>query len=55
MTKDEQEMLDECLNANSGLTNWEIEFLDDLDDRRDRTLSDKQLACLERINEKVLG
>ena len=55
MTHDQEAMLDECLNAESGLTPWECDFLDSLDQNfRERKLSDKQAEVLERINRKVL-
>jgi hypothetical protein len=55
MTADEQAKLDECLAADHGLTNWEMEFLDSLNRQRDMLMSEKQAACLEKINAKVLG
>lgn len=55
MTKDQQSMLDECLNAGSGLTPWELQFIEDLDSNwRDRELSVKQSTVLSRINLKAL-
>ena len=55
MTKDQEAMLDECLNAESGLTPWECDFIDNLDQNfRERELSDKQVEVLERINGKIL-
>ena len=55
MTTDQEEMLDECLaDDNDRLTDWEIQFLEDMNRRRDCELTERQAACLERINEKVL-
>jgi len=55
MTKDQESMLEECLNAESGLTPWEMDFIDNLDQNfRERDLSEKQTEVLERINGKIL-
>jgi hypothetical protein len=55
VTKDQEDMLDECLNAEGGLSAWELDFIDNLDQNfRDRELSDAQADKLEDINAKVL-
>lgn len=55
MTKDQENMLDECLNAEAGLSPWEIDFIDNLDQNfRERPLSEKQVEVLLRINGKIL-
>lgn len=57
MTSDEERMLNECLAAEHGLTGWEIDFIDDLDQHREATdgfeLSPKQHDKLKQIVEKV--
>jgi hypothetical protein len=53
MTDDEQEMLDECLDAEQGLSGWELDFIEDMDKKRNITLSDKQHAKLREIVEKL--
>ena len=59
MTSDEQKWLRAALDydpdeAGSRLTNWEVDFIEDLDKRdNDYKLSDKQRACLQRIWEKL--
>jgi hypothetical protein len=54
MTDTERAMLDECLAADHGLNDWEIGFLESLDKIRSFSLSEKQMACLVKINSKVL-
>ncbi len=55
MTKDEEQMLDECLDAESGLSAWELDFIDNLDHNwRGRDLTERQHETLERIVGKVL-
>lgn len=44
----QDEMLEECLSADHGLTPRELDFIDDLDRHwRDKVLSDKQIAWHE--------
>ena len=52
--QDWEEIVDDLLNKESGLTSWEIDFIDSLDKQRGRKLSEKQIQCLERIVDKVL-
>lgn len=56
MTTDQKQMLQECLaDDNDRLSDWEIEFLESLNRRPEGyELSEKQAACLSKINEKVL-
>lgn len=55
MTTDQTAMLNECLDADRGLTAWELGFIEDLDRNwRDSNLSPKQAEKLAQINEKVL-
>lgn len=55
MTPDQETMLDECMEAESGLTPWELDFIDNLDQNfRDQDLSEKQEEVLNRINTKAL-
>jgi len=54
MTENQEQMLDECLEADHGLTPKEIDYLEDLDNNwRDRDLSQKQADWLERINARI--
>jgi hypothetical protein len=54
MTTDQEKTLDECLEAESGLAPWELDFIDNLDQNfRDRDLSEKQANNLEQTNAKV--
>lgn len=56
MTPDQLKMLDECIEAESGLSGWEIDFIENLDANfRGRELTDRQADKLEAINEKVIG
>lgn len=56
MTSEQEKMLQECLDSDHGLTAWELDFIENLDENfRDRPLSEKQVDILVRINGKVLG
>lgn len=53
------QMLDELLNVEDGLTEWEVNFIDDLDKRRrlrggKLILSPKQIETLEGIWDKIM-
>jgi hypothetical protein len=48
-----RKMLKELLDVEDGLSNWEIDFLDSLNNRM-QPLTDKQGATLEKIYQKVL-
>lgn len=49
MTNEQVELLDRCNYIEDGLTSWEMDFLDSLNDQRDRPLSEKQDQILRRI------
>lgn len=54
MTGDQQKMLDDCLAAECGLSGWELDFVDNLDQHwRARELTDRQTDSLVRIVEKL--
>ena len=54
MTDEEEQMLDDALEYESGLTPWELDFIDNLDKvYRERELSVKQIDVLERITHKI--
>lgn len=54
MNEDQAKLLDDLLECeDAGFTGWEIDFLDSLDKQRDRPLTDKQAAVLERISKKA--
>lgn len=54
MRKDDQSMLDELLDYGGGrLSSWDIEFIESLNQQRDRDLSFKQQKALERMWRKV--
>ena len=46
-------LLDELLAAESGLTAWEMDFIESLDRQRGRVFSDKQVARLGEIGERL--
>lgn len=55
-THDEHlQMVDDCENRESKLTDWERSFVDSIKDQlgRSRALSDKQAETLDRIWERV--
>lgn len=54
MTEIQQKMLDEILEAETGLTGWEMDFIESLDKIRDCPLTEKQIDILIKINSKVL-
>ncbi len=49
MNDEELTMLDECLNTDEGLSPWEMDFVEDLDKRRQIELSQKQHDKLHDI------
>ena len=50
MTDDQEKMLNDLLAKESGLSGWEVDFLDNLNNNwRDRDLSEKQADVLEKI------
>lgn len=50
------DMVDELLADESDrMTEWEIDFIDSVNKQRDRDLSDKQTAIIERIWNKVFN
>lgn len=53
MTDDWEQKLDELLDKESGLTPWEIDFLESLDGRRGSRITEKQEAVLDRILERL--
>lgn len=48
-------MLDELLAVEHGLTDWEIKFLDSLNDEWRGKMTTKQAEKLEKIWDRVLG
>lgn len=56
MTKDQLEMLDELLQDDSDRMNdWEINFIEDFNRKRDMKLTDRQEQKLRSIWDKVFG
>ena len=54
MNDDEKEKLDDCLNCDSGLSLWDVEFIESLDKSfRNRELSQKQIDQLNRITDAL--
>ena len=53
MTKTEEALLDDLLAVESGLSAWEIDFIDNLDGLRDRVLTPKQVDKMHDIARKV--
>mgnify|MGYP001615778078 FL=1 len=55
MTQEEAEkLLDELLAVETGLSGWEMDFLESLDGQRGGVFSEKQIAVLERIESRLL-
>ena len=54
MTVVEINMLNELLEVESGLTGWEMDFIEDLDRQRSRTLSERQREKLDQIWVRVM-
>ncbi|MBE3117486.1 MAG: hypothetical protein IMZ50_01855 [Candidatus Atribacteria bacterium] len=44
-----EDELDDLLKAESGLTPWEIDFVESMDKLRGRNVTDKQLNTLHKI------
>lgn len=54
MTHDEQCLIDDILATDSGLTGWEMDFVEELDRScRECSLSEKQRDKLNQIAEKL--
>lgn len=57
MTNDEdpRELVADCINRQSKMTDWEVNFIASLDEQLDqgKSLSERQTEILERIWEKV--
>ena len=51
---DWERLLEELLELESGLSGWEIDFLESLDGLRGRELTDKQLEKLWQIHERCV-
>ena len=55
MTNDEAvETLNELLAQESGLTGWEMDFLESLSEWTPRPFTEKQIAVLEKIEARLL-
>lgn len=54
MTDDQQAILDELMEVDSGLRGKDIDFLDSLDRQRERNLSQKQLDWLNDLADRHL-
>lgn len=53
MTEVQEYQLDSLLELESGLTGWELDFVENMDSNwRQRELSEKQAETLERIYDK---
>lgn len=50
-----EEMVDDLLNVDGGMSGKEIDFIDDLDNMRGRNLSERQADWLRAIHERVCG
>lgn len=53
MNDDNLAKLDELLDVDEGLTAWEVEFIESLNQQRGRDWTERQLSTLERIYERV--
>lgn len=54
MDENELSLLDDLLLLESGLTDWEMDFIQDLDAKRERALTAAQHGKLEQIAEDRL-
>lgn len=54
MTAEEESLLDDLLEVESGLTGSAMDFLESLDGRRKQPLTEKQLTWLEDLGERHL-
>ena len=50
----QMEILDELLDCDAGLNDWELKFIDDLDKKRGRRLTSNQSTKLEQIYEETV-
>lgn len=55
MSDEQEARLDDLLDAESGLTGWELDFVDDLDRLRDRALTTAQADKLAQVWDRVIG
>ncbi len=53
MSDDDLRMLDELLDVEDGLTAWEMDFIESLNGRRGRELTESQADKLHQIFERV--
>lgn len=53
MPETHQEMIDELMEMDEGLTGWEIDFLEAIDGKDE--LSERQLDKLKEIHERLIG
>ena len=53
--EDPRELVIDCVNRQSKMTDWEVDFIASISDQLDagRDLSERQMEILERIWEKV--
>lgn len=53
--EDPRELVTDCVNRQSKMTDWEVDFIASISDQLDagRDLSERQMEILERIWEKV--
>ena len=49
-----REVLDDLLSCDGGMTGKELDFIEDMDNKRNLTWSEKQIAWLDRIYERVI-
>lgn len=55
MNKFQELILDEAIENSHQLSEWEEQFIDSLDGKREFDLSEKQNSILTRINQKLKG
>lgn len=55
LADDLEELLDDLLAVDGGMSGRECDFIDDLDNMRGRNLSEKQADWLRAIHERVCG
>lgn len=48
-----RQVLDDLLETDSGMNGWELDFIEDMDERRDHNWSPAQIDKLDQIYGKV--
>lgn len=54
-TANNDNLLDDLLDTESGLTGWEMDFIEPLDKQRDQTWTEKQTDKVSAIWQRIFG